>query len=86
MLDGGEADDKIIAVLASDEFYTTWNDVSELPVAMVDRLKHYFLNYKQMPDEHAQVEIVATYGREEAQEVIRRSMSDYKKKFNGVFG
>jgi len=86
MLDGGEADDKIIAVLASDEFYTTWKDVNELPIAMVDRLKHYFLNYKQMPDEQARVEIVATYGREEAHEVIRRSMADYKKKFNGVFG
>jgi inorganic pyrophosphatase len=86
MLDGGEADDKIIAVLASDEFYVTWNDVSELPQAMVDRLKHYFLNYKQMPGDEARVEIVATYGREEAHEVIRHAMADYKKKFNGVFG
>ena len=84
MLDGGEADDKIIAVLASDEFYTVWNDVSELPQAIMDRLKHYFLNYKQMPDDEARVQIVATYGREEAHEVIRRAMADYRVKFGGV--
>ena len=84
MLDGGEADDKIIAVLASDEFYTAWNDVSELPSAIVDRLKHYFLNYKNMPDEDARVQILATYGREEAHEVIRCAMDDYRTKFGGV--
>ena len=86
MLDGGEADDKIIAVLASDEFYTQWDDVSQLPRAMCERLQHYFLNYKQMPHEEAEVEIVATYGKAEAQEVIRRSMADYKVKFGGVLG
>ena len=86
MLDGGEADDKIIAVLASDEFYTAWQDVSELPTAIMDRLKHYFLNYKQMPDDEARVQIVATYGREEAHEVIRRAMEDYRIKFGGVLG
>ncbi len=84
MLDGGEADDKIIAVLASDEFYAAWKDVSELPSAIIDRLKHYFLNYKQMPDDPARVQIVATYGREEAHEVIRRAMEDYRIKFGGV--
>ncbi len=84
MLDGGEADDKIIAVLASDEFYTEWDEVSKLPAAIVDRLKHYFLNYKNMPDEEVRVQILATYGREEAHEVIRRAMEDYRIKFGGV--
>ena len=86
MLDGGEADDKIIAVLQSDEFYTTWDDVAKLPQAMIDRLKHYFLNYKQMPDDDARVQIIATYGKEEAHEVIRQSMADYRDKFAGLLG
>ncbi len=86
MADGGEADDKIIAVLESDEFYAEWKNVDELPPAMVDRLKHYFLSYKQMPHEAAHVEIVATYGRDEAHEVIRRSMVDYRNKFAKLFG
>lgn len=86
MADGGEADDKIIAVLQSDEFYAQWKDVSELPPAMMDRLKHYFLNYKQMPDEPAHVQIVATYGRDEAHQVIVRAMADYHTKFSGLLG
>lgn len=78
MLDGGEADDKIIAVLENDEVYGKWNDVSQLPDAIVRRLQHYFLTYKQLPGETEKCEITHVYGREEAQEVIRRSQADYK--------
>ena len=90
MLDGDEADDKIIAVLRNDATYRGYNDVSELPHAVVDRLKHYFLTYKDMPltegdsQQHKRVEIVATYGREEAYEVITRSLEDYKNHFEGL--
>lgn len=77
MLDGGEADDKIIAVLENDEVYGKWEDVSELPPAIVRRLQHYFLTYKQLPGETEKCEITDVYGREEAQEVIRRSQIDY---------
>lgn len=77
MLDGGEADDKIIAVLDNDEVYGRWDDVSELPPSIVRRLQHYFLTYKSLPDEVAKCEITHVYGREEAFEVIRRSQQDY---------
>jgi len=77
MLDGGEADDKIIAVLENDEVYGAWNDVTELPPSIVRRLQHYFLTYKSLPDEAAKCEITHVYGREEAHEVIRRSQEDY---------
>ena len=90
MLDGDEADDKIIAVLRNDATYRGYNDISELPHVVVDRLKHYFLTYKDMPasdreNEHqCKVEIVATYNREEAYEVINRSLEDYKSHFNSL--
>ena len=89
MLDGDEADDKIIAVLHNDATYDGYNDISELPAVVVDRLKHYFLTYKDMPqsergDLPRKVEIVATYGREEAHEIIRRSLEDYKSHFNSL--
>ncbi len=77
MLDGGEADDKIIAVLENDEVYGNWDDISDLPESILNRLRHYFLTYKQMPSKPPQCEITHTYGREEAQEVIRRSQQDY---------
>jgi len=78
MIDGGEADDKIIAVLKGDEFYMQWNDVTDCPESYINRLKHYFLTYKNLPGEKSVCQITHVYGREEAYEVIRRSQDDYK--------
>ncbi|MCO5229978.1 MAG: inorganic pyrophosphatase [Chitinophagales bacterium] len=83
MIDKGEADDKIIAVMVQDEIYQNYNDISELPEAIVKRLKHYFLTYKNIPGEATVLcEITHTYGREEAYEVINRSQIDYQDKFS----
>ena len=77
MIDGGEADDKIIAVLAQDEVYD-FNDIQDAPLRLVNRLKHYFLTYKQIPGEEApKCEITHVYGAEEAKKVIELSMEDY---------
>ena len=82
MIDKGEADDKIIAVLKQDEVYGKLKDVSECPITLIDRLKHYFLTYKNMPgQENKAVEITHTYGTKEAHEVILRSMEDYNNNF-----
>lgn len=83
MIDKGEADDKIIAVMKGDEVYSAWTDLSQVPAAMTDRLKHYFITYKNIPGQGATVEIAGTYGRTEAHEVIRRSLKDYRKAFAG---
>lgn len=77
MIDGGEADDKIVAVLENDEVYSNWKDISDLPESLINRLQHYFLTYKQLPGETPKCEITHIYGKEEAQEVIRRSQEDY---------
>ncbi|MDQ5844351.1 MAG: inorganic pyrophosphatase [Acidobacteriota bacterium] len=82
MIDGQQADDKIIAILEADLAYGHIKDVSECPNALIDRLKHYFLSYKQLPAEAPRrVEIVDVYGRTEALDVIRRSLRDYENKF-----
>jgi len=77
MIDGNEADDKIIAVLKDDATYSPYTDINQLPVQIVDRLKHYFLTYKDLPGEDAKTEIPAIYGHEEAREVINSAMLDY---------
>ena len=77
MIDGGEADDKIIAVLDNDEVYGNWQDVQQLPASIINRLQHYFLTYKQLPDEAPKCEITHVYGREEAYRVIEASRRDY---------
>ena len=56
MIDGEEADDKILAVLKDDAVYGRLHDVSQMPDALVDRLRHYFLTYKQAPDRAARGE------------------------------
>jgi inorganic pyrophosphatase len=82
MIDGEQADDKIISILESDLAYGHIRDIGECPKALVDRLKHYFLSYKQLPgDAPRRVEIVEVYDAEEALDVIRRSLIDYRNNF-----
>lgn len=82
MIDGRQADDKIISVLQADLAYGHIKDITECPNALVDRLKHYFLSYKQLPgDAPRRVEIVDVYDRAEALDVIERSFKDYRTKF-----
>ena len=86
MIDGGEADDKIVAVLKGDAAYGEWKDIDDCPKALLNRLKHYFLTYKDLPDDSAQreCEITDIYGKEEAYEVIRRSQEDYQIRFGDL--
>ena len=79
MIDGDEADDKIVAVLEGDAVFGGYEDVGDCPSGLLDRLRHYFLTYKHGPDRGDRVvEIAQVYGRNEAHEVIRRSVEDYR--------
>jgi inorganic pyrophosphatase len=85
MIDKGEADDKIIAVLKGDATYGKWRDISDVSPAIIARLKHYFLTYKRGPDEpNAVCEIDGVYGRDVAHEAIRRSHEDYLSRFDSI--
>ena len=81
MIDGKEADDKIVGVLNNDAMYSSYKDITDLPEMVIQRLKHYFLTYKDLPGQEIDVEIAAVYGRDEAYEVINRSIKDYHNKF-----
>lgn len=81
MIDGNESDDKIIAVMNNDAMYKGFQDVNDLPIEVINRLKHYFLTYKDLPGNPRDVEITDLYGKEDAHEIIRRSMFDYHAKF-----
>jgi len=83
MIDGQQADDKIIAILEADLAYGALGDIGDVPAGLVDRLKHYFLSYKQLPNEEKKkVEIVGVYDRTEAIDVIARSLRDYQREFD----
>ncbi len=81
MIDGDEADDKIIAVLRDDPVWGDVTDLAELPVALVDRLEHYFATYKAMPGATKHVVIEERYGRDHAFVVVEASIADYVDQF-----
>jgi inorganic pyrophosphatase len=85
MLDGGEVDDKIIAVLKDDSTYGSVLDIGGIPESVLDRLRHYFLTYKQAPgNDSSRCQITHTYGRDEARTVIAESLADYKRRFGDL--
>ncbi|HEX7381703.1 MAG TPA: inorganic pyrophosphatase [Nevskiaceae bacterium] len=82
MIDGGEADDKILTVLDQDALFGNAHDIGDLPKRTVERLHHYLLTYKQPPaEEKKKVEIAEIYGRAEALNMVRLSAQDYRDKY-----
>ena len=83
MVDGGEADDKIIAVLENDHVWGNARDIDDVPPILVERLRHYFLTYKQIDpsDSVEEVEITSVFGADHAIKVIEASMADYDEEF-----
>jgi inorganic pyrophosphatase len=77
MIDGGEADDKIIGVLENDYVWGKARDIRDVPPVLVERLQHYFLTYKLVPGQRARARIRLVYGRTHARRVIRAAMADY---------
>jgi inorganic pyrophosphatase len=83
MIDQGEADDKIIAVLHEDQFWTHVNSIDQVPLALRNRLWHYFETYKQPAGGAADVSIVEIYTAEHAKKVITAACEDYDEMYGG---
>ncbi len=81
MIDHGEADDKIIAVLANDNVWQSANEIEDLPDVMIERLRHYFLTYKLVSGEESKVKIDKLYNREHALKVVEASILDYRDEY-----
>ncbi len=81
--DGGEADDKIIAVLQNDNVWGKAQDVSDLPDILVERLRHYFGTYKMVPGEEAKLIVEGVYGCDHALQVVEAALADYFDEYGG---
>jgi inorganic pyrophosphatase len=81
MIDGGEADDKIISVLDNDYVWGGARNVRDVPSVLVERLQHYFLTYKLVPGQRVQARVGKVYGRGHALKVVRAAMADYNDSF-----
>ena len=79
MIDGGEKDEKILAVPKKDPFFNKVNDVSELPSHYIDEIKHFFAAYKAL--ENKETEVKNVEGADTAKSVIKKALENYKNKF-----
>ncbi|HYE57943.1 MAG TPA: inorganic pyrophosphatase [Rhodothermales bacterium] len=81
LLDGGEADDKIVAVLDGDFVYGEVETLEDLPPILVERLEHYFATYKMVPGAPPRTRVEARYGADEAARVVEAALADYAERF-----
>lgn len=79
MLDGGEIDEKIIAVPFKDMMYNSYHDVNELPQHIFDEMSHFFKVYKEL--ENKETAVGELGGEAKAVEVIDRCIDRYIEKF-----
>ena len=79
MVDGGEKDEKIIAIPFNDPTYNTYKDIDELPKHIFDEMSHFFSVYKEL--EHKVTAIEEVSGRDAAVEIISNCIKAYNEKF-----
>lgn len=80
MRDGGEADEKLIGVPASDidPSYDNIQDITDLPTIERQRIEAFFRVYKQLPQGRKQVELDGFGSAEQARELLRNAANQYQ--------
>jgi inorganic pyrophosphatase len=81
MIDGGEGDDKIIAVPVSDPRWSEVKELEDINQHTLKEMKHFFETYKSI--ENKVVEVSGFEGKDKAIEAIEKSIELYKQKFGG---
>jgi len=84
MIDGGEADDKIIAVCPDDMSVSHINDIDELPPHSLKELRAFFEDYKNL--EQKTVVVNKFHNAEKAKEVVQQSQEDYITYMRDIIG
>ena len=80
MIDGGEVDEKIIAVVEHDPVMNVYKDISDLPSHMLEEMQHFFRVYKQLEGKNTYIEKVENV--ETSKRIIEESIKNYVKVFN----
>ena len=79
MNDQGEQDDKLLAVVSNDPMYSHVKDIKDMPPHVVKQLVNFLETYKVL--ENKKVEVGEVRGREDAIDLIKQSMIDYRNHF-----
>ena len=78
MTDGGDSDEKIIAIPYSDPTYNGYKNISDLPQHIFDEMQHFFSVYKQLENKSTSVSEV--FDKEEAKTIVQKSIEQYIEK------
>jgi inorganic pyrophosphatase len=81
MTDGGESDDKIIAVPVDDLRWGDVNDVADLNQHTLKELKHFFETIKLLKGKPVEVVVHGFEGREAAVAAFEKARELYNEKF-----
>ena len=84
MIDGGEADDKIIAVCPDDMSVSHMNDIEDLPPHSLKELRTFFEDYKNL--EHKTVVVNEFQNAKKAREIVIKSQEDYIEYMRKIIG
>jgi len=80
MIDGGEVDEKIIAVVENDPVMNIYKNINDLPNHMLEEMQHFFKIYKQLEGKKTYIEKVENV--EVSKEIIEKSIIRYRENFN----
>ncbi len=79
MVDGGEADDKLIAVPTSDPRWDKTLDLTDINPHTLKEMEHFFSTYKKLQNQ--EVGVSGFEGAAAAKQAFARGCANYKKKF-----
>ena len=79
MTDGGEEDEKIIAIPFNDPSYNLYKNISDLPQHIFDEMAHFFSVYKALENKETAVDKVDE--APVAMQIIKNSIKRYNEHF-----
>lgn len=78
MIDGGERDDKIVAVPVDDPRFDHVQDIQDLHAHFPKEMAHFFETYKKV--QNKEVSVGPWHGKDKAMEAFERSRKMYEEK------
>lgn len=79
MIDGGEGDDKIIAVPVDDPRFENVKDLSDVNPHTLKEIEHFYSTYKKL--QNKVVEVTGFKGKAEAESAFEEGLKLYEEKF-----
>jgi inorganic pyrophosphatase len=83
MTDGGESDDKVVAVPTEDIRFDNVKDLADINPHTLKEMQHFFENGKRLKKKPVEITVHGFKTREAAYEAVRKSVVLYEKKFKG---